>query len=555
MKILGINFGQKESPEIQELKSTVNDLINQNHEMKSALSAVPLIPSTGIVLPQYRNVLFDGEKNDGALGPILTYVPDYYALAQRSWTAYITNDIAKTVIDKWVIWIIDQGLSLKSNPAKKVLESEGIFMDKNKSEAFNDLVEARFGVWSKSEESSYTGESNLKMIAKEVFKNAKIGGDTLVILRYIDNAVKVQVLDGSRICHPGNIAEIGDGNIVSNGIEMNAQGGHVAYWLRAKNGEPKRISAYSETGLRHAFLVKGAKWRSDYHRGLPVIAVVLESLGKLDRYKEAIIGNAEEIAKLVYQITHENFSDGANPFSDNAVLARFKGNDGKAELPVDEFDESLAKKVQATYGKNTVNLSKGSKIEPVQPTTAIRDFEPFYQTNAHIICAAVGIPPNVAFSLYTDSFSASRAATKDWDHTIDVERDDFTDQFYKYIYKYWFFSEVVNGKIPAVGYIEAYAKKNYMITESYTNMRFTGPHFPHIDPKKEVDAERAKLGDLGLNIPLTTVEQATEALGTGDSDSNMEQFADELETSKTLKLVPDVPIITTTNTDNKKGGQ
>ena len=60
---------------------------------------------------------------------------------------------------------------------------------------------------------------------------------------------------------------------------------------------------------------------------------------------------------------------------------------------------------------------------------------------------------------------------------------------------------------------------------------------PHIDPFKVVKAERAKLGSKGDDIPLTTVEAATEVVGGGDSDSNLEQFAEELAEAKRLNVV------------------
>lgn len=540
MKFLGIDFGPSKGELVAqnvELKQQVNESLNEVHEIKAMVSGMPILPGGSIVMPQYRYNRFDGEKNDGALGPIQNYVPQYYDLSQRSWGAYITSDIAKTVIDKWVTWIIDQGLSLKANPIKKVLESEGITMTPDQSERFNDIVEARFGVWSRSFYSSYSGEKNLKQIAKDVFLNAKIGGDVLVVLRYVDGCLKVQELDGRRIMHPGTTTDVGSENILSNGVEIEPSGKVVGYWLRDKSGKAVRIDAYSDTGLRVAFLVKGSKWTLDYHRGLPVIAPVMESIGKLDRYKESVVANAEEIAKVVVQFVHQNYSDGSDPLNSNKILSRLQRGDDPQTLPVDDFSEQLAKRVAATYQKSVINMPKGAEMKPVQPSATIRDFEPFYKTNAHIICAAVGIPPNVAFSLYTDSFSASRAATKDWDHTIDVERDDFTDQFYTHVYRFWLFTQIMEGKIDAPGFVEAWNKKNFMVTESYVNARFTGPHFPHIDPLKEVNAERAKLGDLGKHIPLTTVEAATEQLGGGDSDSNVEQFADELNNAKKLGLV------------------
>ena len=46
-----------------------------------------------------------------------------------------------------------------------------------------------------------------------------------------------------------------------------------------------------------------------------------------------------------------------------------------------------------------------------------------------------------------------------------------------------------------------------------------------------------KLDELGKNTPLTTVEQATEALMGGDSDSNIEQFGVELQYAKQNGLI------------------
>jgi capsid protein len=126
---------------------------------------------------------------------------------------------------------------------------------------------------------------------------------------------------------------------------------------------------------------------------------------------------------------------------------------------------------------------------------------------------------------------------------MDIERNDFTNQYFHYVYKFWLYSEMIQNKIPAQSSLKAFFEGNIMITEAYERMRFTGPHFPHIDPVKEVKAEREKLGELGKMIPLTTVELATEALGGGDSDSNMEQFADEMQIADNLGIKPKDPVI------------
>lgn len=547
MRIFGVNFETESQKRLKSFEKSMSDLSFENKSLKEDLlemadvasearamaSSLPFLSDQSIVLPQYRYEPYNGEKNDGELGPITNLLMDYYGLAQRAWKYYAQSDIAKIVIQRYVDWVIDVGLNLKSNPLRKVLESEGIFMDPVASEKFNDLVEARFGAWQQSKESSFSGEKNMKQLAQEIMLNSLIS-DCLVVLRYVNNTLKVQLIDGRKVSAPG-IQDLPLGHTVSNGVQLDADGRHVAYWVRNKLGEAKPIPAYSKTGLRVAFLVKSDGWTLDFHRGLPKISVVMESIGKLDRYKEATVANAEEIAKFAMQITHEVNSDGENPFSANGVVARLKRT-GANTVPIDDSGEQLAKKVYATFNKSAVNMTQGSEIKPIQPSNIIKEFDNFYSTNANIVCAAVGIPPNIAFMLYTDSFSASRAATKDWDHTIDLRRDNFNDGCMSYIYKFWLFTEIMSGKIDAPGYVSAYKSGNFMITDSYSNSRFTGPHFPHVDPVKEVTAERMKLGPLGANFNLTTAEQATENLGGGDSDSNMEQFSDEVKKFEQLGL-------------------
>ena len=167
-------------------------------------------------------------------------------------------------------------------------------------------------------------------------------------------------------------------------------------------------------------------------------------------------------------------------------------------------------------------------------------FGEFYGKNANYVCAAIGIPPNVAFSEYNDSFSASRAATKDWEHTMNARRNYFQNQFWDPILALWLHSEILSFKIQAPGYLEAVQKKNWVVIAAYLKARFRGPMFPHIDPLKEAKAERVKLGTASDHINLTTVEQSTEFLNGGDSVSNMEQYGEELDFAEEQGIMPAV---------------
>jgi hypothetical protein len=110
----------------------------------------------------------------------------------------------------------------------------------------------------------------------------------------------------------------------------------------------------------------------------------------------------------------------------------------------------------------------------------------------------------------------------------------------------------LKGKIQAPGYIFAIQSNDQMILGSYRKARFVGAPVPHIDPVKEVKAERMKLGLTGDSLPMTTLEAATEALNSGDSNSNMEQYANELNKSKALKIFEE-PITLQPNQDGSSG--
>lgn len=469
---------------------------------------------------------FTGEKNLGELGPAIDYRPAHHELRIRSWQAYMESDIARTIIRKYTLWIIDRGLKLKSNPSKTI---KGL-----NTEAFNEEVESRFNVWASSKMSSYNGMVSLNSQAKEAFKNAALGGDCLVVLRYIDGVVKVQLIDGAYVQSPIGYISL-DSKIVD-GVECDENGKHIAYHVRTDLLTYERIPAISKTGFVTAFLVYGERYKISTRRGIPLIGTVLETIKKIERYREAAVGSAEERQKIVLAIKHHIQGTGESPFAEAIVRARKGDTFSNVDLPEDDNGNALADKVYATTNKQTFNLPPGAELQTINSTQEMF-FKDFFSTNADIICATINIPPNVAFSIYNDSFSASRAATKDWDHTIEVTRADFQEQFYQRIYNFWLFTEILKGNIQAPGYLEAMVNKDLMIQEAFNSCRFTGPLFPHIDPLKEANAERAKLGPSGAHLPLTTLEQATEVLsGSGDSDSNMEQFAEEIKYAEKLGI-------------------
>lgn len=495
---------------------------------------------------------YNGEKNPGEIGPIRDYTIDYNGLRARSWQAFIENSVLKMVINKYVEWVIGDGLKLQSEPAIDVLKDSNIRIDKQK---WSRQVEARFRLFAKSRMSDWADMTPLSMMEAEAYKNCEVGGDVLVLLRFdsTDRCVKTQLIDGAHVQSPRGVnlfpLVLENGNRVFNGVEVDARGRHIAYHVRKPTenglfGETQRIPArgYSTNALM-AYMVYGNKYRIDSYRGMPLASVVLETLKKLDRYKEATVGGAEERQKIAYFFEHDIGSKGDDPLTTATMVARdfSYGENGQRLVPVDDFGDQLAVKVQSTTGKMTFNMGQGSKVNAMDAAQEI-SFKEFYEALVKEVCAALDIPYEVAVAVYGNNYSASRAAIKQWEQTMLVKRAHFATQFLQPIYDFWLECEILTMKISAPGYLRALLyTEDRMILEAFRGARFVGPSVPHIDPEKEVKAIRAKLGIAGDAMPLMNLEDATEAVGSGDSDSNLEQFAEELKTSKKLGIKIEVP--------------
>ncbi|MBC7486096.1 MAG: phage portal protein [Cytophagaceae bacterium] len=485
---------------------------------------------------------FNGEKNLGEIGPVKMYALDYCILRARSWQAYLESGVTQTVLRKFTLWMVGAGLKLQCEPSKKFFATEGIDFDVHK---FSEQVEARWQVFAKSKCADFANMVTLNKVQQRAYLNSIIGGDVLVLLRVINGQVKVQLVDGEHVQSPGYGSDawpqdLPNGNQLKNGIETDPTGEHIAYYVRNDKYEYERIPARNSTGLIMAYMVFGLEYRLDNNRGVPLITTVMEKLAKMNRYEEATIGSAEERQKIAYFFEHGTQSTGDSAIMKQMAKAR-NVDSNSDQLPVDISGNALADLVAATTNKMTFNLTPDSTVKMLDSKNELY-FKDFFGVNIDIICACIGIPPNVAMSKYDDSFSASRAALKDWEHVLNVGRVDFSSQFLQPIYNLWLEVEILKNKIQAPGYLLAKVNGNEMLMSAYRTARFVGPNVPHIDPLKEVKAEREKLGASGADLPLTTLEAATESLNGGESYNNLEQYAAELQQAKDLKIITPEPI-------------
>lgn len=529
---------------------------SQKDEWKPLKPSVDPTASYNLTYTNAQTISFNGEKTPGGAGPIIDYKLQPYSIRMRSHQAMMESDLAQIGMNKLVTWIIAKGLKIQAEPETYILEEEGITLNKKK---FTRSLEARYNLWKKSKAVSFNGEKNLTELQEEAERESMVGGDILVVLRVVDGQIKIQHIDGEHLQSPQYGSEwwpqdLGDGCSIIDGVEINSKREHLAYWVRtyAVNADVKNLNQYNFTriaaygkksGLRMAYLHYGSHHRVNSVRGKSLLASCFEKLNNIDLYSGATLKQAQEAAKLDYQQITELGGVGSPSWAKSVVQGANGQDAGQTndKLAVTVDGEQVGVMGKVTYMGTVYNNPPGSYIETIENKNPLY-FKDFFDTHKDVFFAVLQIPPNVAMGKYDDSYSASRAAIKDWGLILEVKREHHQTGYLDPIVALYLDLNILQNKIQAPGYILAKSQGNAIVIACYRNVRFIGVQVPGIDPMKEVKAIREALGARGKNLPLIDLENGVESLGNGNSDEIIEQFAEELSTAESLGI-KDIPIV------------
>jgi capsid protein len=344
----------------------------------------------------------------------------------------------------------------------------------------------------------------------------------------------MQIIDGGHIKNPIYSSQFFTqatkrGNKIIEGIEFNKRGERIAFYVMQEDFTSQRILAkHQKTGRKQAWLFLGLKYKLDSKRGLSLLAVLLETAAKIDRYKDATITAAEDLANVPFTFEHESYSDGEDP--NDALIAQSSGTERVQQMQDSYADcEALAPKVALSTKRRVYNLPVGASLKKTQQGTDI-NFEKFFGVNSGVLYTTFGMPPEIATDKFGGSYSASRAALMAWQYKMMVDRMILLNrQFYSPFYNFWLDFQIITGKIEVDGYFEALISGDFMKLAAFRKARFTGKTVDHIDPLKEAKALRTLLGDKYANVPLKTVEQAMEFINSGEFNTNIEKSKNEQE--------------------------
>lgn len=491
---------------------------------------------TGVIISEPWTS-FDGEKTAGELGRPVNVTADYRALRMRAYEVDLKADLVRAMTSKFIKWTIGEGLKLESNPKYYILQQEKIAVD---TRLLKKQCEERFNLLAYSKNTDYSKMKNLHQLAEDAFSDSFLGGDCLFILRVEENGYpSAQIIDGGKVKDPYGhedyfkIAE-NKGNFIKHGIEVDKRGTHVAYYVETINNGFERVPAFIELEngfiFRAARMIYGRKHRINDLRGISSLTSIIEKIDKLDRFSEASVAAAEERANIVYAIEHNQHSTGENPNTEKLLKNVGVARDGGVQNVEDPYNlgEKTSKRIVETTSKQAFNMPIGSKLS-VLDSDAEFNYDKFLNSVFDHLCAALDIPPEVALQKYSSNYSASRAAINAWQHILKIARGKFSEEFYQPYYELFFHCQCIMGKLEGGSeYLKYHLEDDFLIKDSFTNARFTGVNMPHIDPLKEVKAIREMLGSGLENMPLISLDQATEQLNQGDWEENNFKLDNEM---------------------------
>lgn len=427
--------------------------------------------------------IYDGGKFPGGFGATQLQTTDYWTLRARSAQLFNENLYAKGLLRRLITNEINSGLMPEASPDELVLgRPDDSLTD------WAELTENRFELYGKSPAvCDWMRESTLGALQRAARLESLIEGDVLVVLRQNvrTKLPSIQLVSGSAVMTPyGNDSKIREGHTVRHGVELDGQGRKVAYWCRQTDGTFKRLPAYGEkSGRRLAWLVYGTEKRLEDVRGQPLLAVVLQSLKEIDRYRD------NTLRKSVI----------------NSILAMFieKGEDKMSTLPL---TGAAVRREETTVSDSTTSptprrfksaefnapgvileeLQHGEKPHLLGGQGTDEAFGTFEESVIQAVAWANEVPPEILRLAFSNNYSASQAAINEFKIYLSKFWCSFGEQLCSPVYKEWLISEALLGKIDAPGLLRAWRDPaEHDILAAWCSVEWYGPIKPSTDMLKQ----------------------------------------------------------------------
>lgn len=466
----------------------------------------------------------------GGGSPVEDIDANLSTLRQRSRDLYMGVPLATGALKTLRTNVVGFGLQLKAQP-----DADTLGISQEQASATARTIEREFKLWTGGIECDIARQNNFAELQQLAMLSWIMSGDVFALLPVLPRRhslydLRIKLIEADRVCNPGSsqygIAQqvqlLDNGNLVSQGVEVTRDGEVVAFHVAQRHPLSLQFVANQQQGWQRVEIFGAATGRRnlihlfnaerpEQHRGVPLLAPVIETLKQLGRYTDA-----ELIAAVV-----------------SGMFTAFITS-GTAQTPL---GESIPLEQQVAAGDpNSVEMGNGAIVglntgedikfaNPGRPNTA---FDGFVTALARSIGSALEIPYEVLLKSFNASYSASRAALLEFWKVCRMFRTWLAQDFCQPIYEEWLIEAVAKGRIDLPGFLD-----DPLIHQAWCNATWNGPAPGHIQPLQEANAAKTRIA-LGIS---TGAQEAQEANGT-DIYANIRENGQENQARIAAGLPP-----------------
>jgi len=429
-----------------------------------------------------RYAYHNGDKFPGGFGTTEVLITDYWALRARSAALFERNLYARGLLRRLATNVINTGLHLEATPVEGVIGVED-----GSLESWTEFVERLFELWGKNPGlCDHQGRLTFGALQAAMYLEALVCGDVLVVLTQSKRTKlpQVRLVSGSAVRTPFPVPKIRKGHSIRYGVELDSTGRHIAFWVRkpSKDGREfvsERLEAYgNKTGRRVAWLVYGTDKRIDDVRGMPALALMLQLLKELDRFRDATIRKALLQAYLAIFVSKSEDKPGTRPITGGAVrkgVETVSDSAGTRSWNAEEF----------MPGVIMDELQTGEEPKAFQTQATSEGFGEFEEAMVQAFAWANEIPPEILRLAFSNNYSASQAAINEFKMFLNVVRTRIGHEFCDPIYREWMLAHVLAQKVDAPGLIESWrGQSDFYVFASWVDADWSGSIKPAVDTVK-----------------------------------------------------------------------
>jgi lambda family phage portal protein len=349
--------------------------------------------------------------------------------------------------------------------------------------ATRELASGAFEAW--ADDADHAGRTDLWGLQHGVARDLVVDGEALVIFRDDPEGLRVQHtptehLDSSRT------ASLGGGREIVNGVEFDAQGRRVAYWVLPQN--PSAMYTEYAPSVRidagdvlHVMQPVGA----GQVRGLPWLTPAVLPASELDQLADALLVSAKVAAMHAgFVVDLTNMGGAAQAFPDA---------DGLDDLSLEP---------------GTMRVLPGGTDVRFSSPEQLKDAPAFVRMNLLSLAAALGLPEHMLSGDLTNAnYSSLRAGLLPFRARVEqTQYGVLVPQLLRPIWRRWLATEILAGRLDLSPELRA---------------EWIMPRHMQVDPSKDMAAVRE-----ALSLGLMSRTQAIQEQGWNADDLDREIAAD-----------------------------